>query len=333
MNDYDIVILFIGFLSYAAAIVQGVTTMGDAIAVHAGWRIAVLLAPKVMASTPYGEDHLLGVTIMLSIRSFVVQIYFAYRSRKLICLPLLKVALPASLVTMALGAVVLDQYHASWWLSAVVGSIFGVFAAVFLAVNVAELVKNRREGTVKHLAAADFELTTRVKVWIGIATAASGFLAGVVGVGAPPMIVAALLLDIPQEILRGVLPFVWMGDYIIRFFGSWMLGRYDGAAWMLYFAISLGAVAGLHVGIELGQGLPHDMFVVFVCWLLLFAAISIAQLPGLCVLVAVVLCAASFGVLYFVSGPPMASPLAGDPSDGDGLELGPTETPVASSQP
>jgi hypothetical protein len=121
MSDYDIVIFFVGLLSYFAAIVQGVTTFGDNVVFHIGWRLAVIAAPAVLHSTPLGANDLELVVMMLSVRAGFTQPYFLYLSRKHADRALLPFTIAPALVTLFVFTEVLRAHSSSPWLRVALG--------------------------------------------------------------------------------------------------------------------------------------------------------------------------------------------------------------------
>jgi uncharacterized membrane protein YfcA len=301
MDNYDYVIIYIGLVSYIAAIVQGVTTFGDAIVVHILWRVGVIVAPDIMASTPFGDNHLLAVTVLLTVRSVGVQIIFCARSMDFLCWKLLRILLPVQAACVVVGGLVLSHFEHSESLGPVLGAIFGIAAVAFGALSVRQVVNNRRKGVVARKDYREFDINHSVQGWIALAGVGSGLMQGVVSIGGPPMMIAAVALDLPQPVLRGVFPFTSLFGFGIRLVECIVFGWIDARSWMLFVAISIGAVAGLQVGIEISGNLPHDVFIVCVCWLMLFAAIAIAQTSGAVVFGSFGLCAVTFVGLYFWS--------------------------------
>jgi uncharacterized membrane protein YfcA len=307
MNDYDKVVLFIGFISYIAAILQGVVTFGDAIVIHLAWRVAVLVAPTVMMSTPYGTNHLVAVSLTLSVRALFVQPVFCWRSREYLNWPLLKVMLPIQLVMIVLGAIVLERFHNTSWLGPLLGVSLGVFAIGFGVVSARQLVKNRQMGIVVHKSHHDFVITRSHQWWMAIASIVSGVMSGIVGIGGPALMVAAVVNDMPQPVLRGAFPFCWAASFVVRDAWSLANGEYLFDAWMLFAAAGIGSIAGLLWGIEIGARLPHDIFIFSACWIMFFGGVSLADLSGVWILITMACCFLSFAALRML-GPAASKP-------------------------
>ena len=294
MNNYDIVIIYTGLISYVAAVVQGVTTFGDAIVVHLLWRVGVILMPEIMASTPFGENHLLAATVLLTVRSFVVQIVFSYRSREFFCWKILRVLLPVQAFFVVLGGQILSRFEEATWLGPAMGFAFGVAAILFGLVSVRQVVRNRKAGVVERRDWREFDISTKVIQWMSVGGVGTGLMQGLVSIGGPPMMIVAVALDIPQPVLRGIFPFTSLFGFGVRLVECLFLGWIEVRSWMLFVSICMGAIAGLQVGIEISGSLPHDVFIVCVCWLMLFAAIAISLVPGFVVFGSFVVCGATF---------------------------------------
>ena len=303
MNDYDLVILFCGILSYFSAVCHVIATVGDAIVFHVFWRVASLLAPIAMESTPYGKNHLLGVTLILSIRAIAVEVVTCYRNRETACWPLLSITVPISLVMMSVGSIILDRFHDEWWLGAVIGIFFGLFAFVFMIAYNFVVLARRAKGIRDVVDPKKFVITPVLRWSMGVATAVSGFLTGVTGIGALPIVFVGILFGIPPFLLRNTLPFIAFADFLFRFLGSLSLGRYDPDAWMLYVAAAFGAGCGVPLGVEFGRGLPQDTFVLCACWLSIFAGLTISGMPGYALVIALLIAFFSFAVITTMGWP------------------------------
>jgi hypothetical protein len=302
MNDADLVIIYVGLISYIGAIVQGITTFGDAIVMHMLWHIAILVAPDVMRATPYVDSYLVGIVLILSVRSVFVQAVFVLRSLDFMNKPLLVWLLPAQGFTILIGAVILDKFSTSWWLGVSLGIIFLVAAVVFGTVSARKVVHNRRIGHVpQHRNHKEYEITMRHKLGMTAASLIGGVLTGIAGVGGPPMMIASVMLDVPQPVLRGTFPFTALAGATVRFVASLVYGLYSADACMLYVAACIGAFAGLFVGIELSGRIAHDTFIFSVCWLMMFGAVALMQLSGWLTVLSLALCMLSFAALQAYS--------------------------------
>ena len=334
MNDYDYVIIFVGFASYLGAIVQGITTFGDAIVIH------LLVAHRRSAgparhelNTIRREPPCWPRRLTLSVRSMAVSAAFSWQSRQFVSWPLIKVLAPIQIFMVLLGAYVLDRYHASPLLGPILGSLYCIAAMVFAwgAIRsiidehksqqaVAAVIPSPQRGggnandemevraassrerspngdSVVAVVPPEFHVTRKLQACLGSASFLGGFMNGIVGVGGPPVMIVALWMKVPPTTLRGFIPQTGFLSFVVRDAMTLAAGRYELGAWEMYAAAVMGAVAGLYVGIELGGRLAKDVYVILVCWLLLFAAVAIAQLSAWFVIAAFAACGLSFAAL------------------------------------
>jgi hypothetical protein len=296
MSDYDIVIFFVGLLSYFAAVVQGVTTFGDNIVFHIVWRLAVIAVPAVMHSTPLGANDLELVVMMLSVRAGFTQPYFAFLSRKHRKTELLPITIPAVLTTLLLGTAILRDHAGSPWIRWMLGVFFGGAAIILGTLEI-------RKIFFKHNAAPpstsdDFVFERKHKIALLFASLAAGIFGGMSNVINPPFMVFKLVFNVPNRAMRSFLPPTMGLCFAIRFVYLLFTGGYDPRCWMAYVAVVTGGFAGLFVGtfISEGSSVTPEFIAFSVCWLMMLAALALGEVPAVVTVVACVLCIISMAL-------------------------------------
>jgi uncharacterized membrane protein YfcA len=318
--DYFIACGLIGVLSFLAAVVQGAVTFGDALVFQVLWRVLAFFIPGVLHAAPLGGNDLLQATLLLSVRSPFTQAWFSYASRAQLAPRPVALAFPFMLVSMAVGTFVLRDYYAAPWLPTALGAaLIGCAVAIGLLMVYRERQNARRRAHDALLAAGPSTIDrAALFVWgptqkaaLCVAAVGAGITGGVANIGGPPFMVMSLVLDLPNDVVRGVAPPLQALVFAARFVYFLAIGAYDSRAWLAYASIVVCGMGGQFLGLRLRGSVRHAHSNFIILWFILLGGLLLGDVPEAVALGAFgvgVVAVLLFPVVYPAPPPPTEDP-------------------------
>jgi uncharacterized membrane protein YfcA len=128
------------------------------------------------------------------------------------------------------------------------------------------------------------------KIGASVASAVSGIMGSLTGVGAPPQIIFILVFDVPQYIVRVNFAMQSIPSAALRFIFACSTGLFSKAMIPLFVNTLIAGYIGIFIGVKLGKMLGPKSFSVFVLVLLLLSSLvmvteSVAVLVSFTVIV------------------------------------------------
>lgn len=290
---------FLFLVNFVASIVLGVLAFGDAVVFHLLWQVTQqavggsIIGDEDAALFQFHKSDVQIVTILSSVRAFIVSVALGLLAREGFQRDLFLMVAVAESCTVVIGVELLSVLDPTVLKPTFMIVLF-ITAAAFAAYSLrrlhsaavsSPLSKSALEGEGfgsggGSNAAADstpFRLTFGVCAGAVGSAMVAGVGAGLLGVGAPPVMAFILYYRLPPQVVRGTYPAAHAVVSVIRTGYAWARGQYHSELWEYYVIVVIGAVVGVFVGNRFGRTITQTKFYIYIVILMFMAGVSMSE--------------------------------------------------------